>query len=166
MDYLSFKFFEDSFKKLFTSIKTLTRTMSALVTRLAEVLEFLASKEFALKEELALTKAALAEALANDVASSEAITSALVEAEQARAIAAEAQAKVVELQGLVDADAEEDAAISALLEAVIAPVVEPAPVEPTPEPAPVEPEPEVEPAPVEIVEEALDPEEELIEDEA
>jgi hypothetical protein len=146
MDFLTFQFFKDSFEKLNRSITTFTRTMSALVTKLKEVLEYQATEKAGILAELAAAKAATAEALANDVADADAITAALAAAEFAQAEAAAAQVRIAELQALADADVEEDAAISALLDGVIpVPPAEEPVAPPAEEPAaPVVDEPAVE----------------------
>ena len=58
------------------------------------------------------------EFLADDAADAETIAAAKAEAEAARAAADEAAAKVGELQSLVDADTEQEEAITALLDSV------------------------------------------------
>jgi len=131
MATLSFQIFEapsDAFKKLIKTLHTLTKTMSVLVTRLATVLEYLTSKDAEQQQKIAELSEALAAALANDAADAETIAAAQADAEAAKAVAADATAKVAELQALADADATEDAAITALLDAVSPPGVEPAPV--------------------------------------
>ena len=114
MDFGFFKFLEG----LQRSINLLHKTMSALVSRLQAVIEFFQNGEAALSAELAATKEALAVALAGDAADAETIAQAQADAEAARASAEAAATKAAELQVLVDADTEEDAAISALLDSV------------------------------------------------
>jgi len=114
MDYFHFRFFE----KLERSIRSFSKTMSVLVSRLRAVIQYFQTGEAALKAELATAQEALAAALANDAADAETIAAAKAEAEAARAAADEAAAKASELQSLVDADTEEDEAITALLDSV------------------------------------------------
>jgi hypothetical protein len=114
MDYFFYKFLEN----LERSVRSFSKTMSVLVSRLKAVIEYFQSGEAALKAELATAQEALAAALANDAADAETIAAAKAEAEAARVAADEAATKVSELQGLVDADSEEDAAITALLDSV------------------------------------------------
>ena len=114
MDYHFYKFLEG----LERSIRSFSKTMSVLVTRLKAVIEYFQTGEAALKAELAAAQEALAAALANDAADAETIAAAKAEAEAARAAADEAATKVSELQSLVDADTEEDEAITALLDSV------------------------------------------------
>jgi len=99
-------------------ILTLFKSMSALVSRIQSVIEYFQNGEAALTAELAATKEALAAALAGDAADAETIAQAEADAAAAHEAHEAAAAKVAELQGLVDADSEEDAAISALLDSV------------------------------------------------
>jgi hypothetical protein len=94
--------------------------MSALSDRVATVVKFLLDEKAGILSELATTKEALATALANDAADAEAVATATAAAEAAAAASKEAEAKAAGLQELVDADAEEDAAISAALDSVTA----------------------------------------------
>ena len=99
-------------------ILTLFKSMSALVARIQSVIEYFQTDKVALTAELAATKEALAVALGNDAADAETIAQAEADAAAAHEAHEAAAAKVAELQGLVDADSEEDAAISALLDSV------------------------------------------------
>jgi hypothetical protein len=99
-------------------ILTLFKSMSALVARIQSVIEYFQNDKAALTAELAATKEALAVALGNDAADAEAIAQAKADAAAAHAAHEAAAAKATELQGLVDADTEEDAAITALLDSV------------------------------------------------
>lgn len=119
-------------------------SMSALTEKLSEVIELLKSQQSApLLAELAVVKQQLAAALADDASSAATIQVAVAEAAAAKALADQAAAKIVELQGLVDADAIEDQEILSIL----AKAVEPPQVVPT--------EPESPQAATEPVEEAL-----------
>ena len=108
-------------ERILKNTHTLIKSMSALSDRLAQVLEYLTTKEAALLTELAVAKAALAEALADDAADDAAVAAAVEQAFQAAAAAEAAQAKADELQALVDADVAEDEAIKALLDAIPTP---------------------------------------------
>jgi hypothetical protein len=114
MDFGFFEFLQG----LQRSITRLSKTMSALVSRIQSVIEYFQTDKVALTAELAATKEALAAALANDAADAETIAQAQADAAAAHDAHEAAAAKVAELQGLVDADTEEDAAISALLDSV------------------------------------------------
>jgi len=86
----------------------------------------------ALKQQLAETEAKLAEALANDKADAEAIALQTELAEQAKLEAEEAKQSVAPLQAAIDADADEDEQIEAILSSVIYPEeVEPEDTEPS-----------------------------------
>lgn len=108
-------------ERILKNTHSLLKSMSALSDRLAQVLEYLTTKEAALLTELAETKAALADALADDAADDAAVAAAQEQAAQAAAVAEAAQAKAAELQGLVDADIAEDEAIKALLDSIPTP---------------------------------------------
>ena len=108
MDFAFFRFITDMNRKL----TLLLKTMSALSDRVIKVLQDKAD----LKTELAKTKAELAAALANDAADAERIAAAEADAEAAQTAAEAAVAKAAELQALADADAEEDAIITAALD--------------------------------------------------
>jgi hypothetical protein len=114
MDYRFFGFRQG----LQHSVTSLTRTMAALVARIQSVIEYFQNDKVALTAELAATKEALAVALGNDAADAETIAQAQADAAAAHAAHEAAAAKVLELQGLVNADTEEDAAITALLDSV------------------------------------------------
>ena len=86
------------------------------VTRVQNVLSTLKGDRDALLTENASLKEQLAVALANDVADAQAA------AEVARATADAAVAETTRLQGIVDADATEDAALEALLGSLETPV--------------------------------------------
>ena len=125
---MDFGFYE-FLKGLQRSILSLTKTMSALANRVKAVVEYFQSGEAALMAELADVKAELATALADDAADEAEIAAAKDDAALARQDADAAAAKVTELQGLVDLDTEEDAAITAILDTVN---IEPTePTEPT-----------------------------------
>lgn len=160
MDFAFFRFItemDENVKNILKHTRSLLRTMSALASRVAAVFQYLQSEKAGLMAELAATKEALALALADDAADDETIAAAQAAAAAAQAAADAATAKVVELEALVAADVEEDAAISAILDSVQLPEP-PAPVEPepTPEPAPVEPSPEPSPEEGEPVEPVFD----------
>jgi len=114
MDFGFFEFLQG----LQRSITSLTRKMTALVSRIQSVIEYFQTDKVALTAELAATKEGLAVALGNDAADAETIAQAEADAAAAHEAHEAAAAKVAELQGLVDADTEEDAAISALLDSV------------------------------------------------
>jgi hypothetical protein len=114
---MDFRFFE-FLQGLQRSILTLSRKMTALVSRIQSVIEYFQNDKVALAAELAATKEALAVALGNDAADAETIAQAQADAAAAHAAHEAAAAKAAELQGLVDADTEEDAAITALLDSV------------------------------------------------
>jgi hypothetical protein len=114
---MDFRFFE-FLQGLQRSITSLTRKMTALVSRIQSIIEYFQNDKVALTAELAATKEALAVALSNDAADAETIAQAEADAAAAHASHEAAAAKVAELQGLVDADTEEDAAITALLDSV------------------------------------------------
>jgi len=114
---MDFRFFEFC-QGLQRSITRLSKTMSALVARVQSVIEYFQNDKVALTAELATTKEALAFALGNDQADVETIVQAQADAVAAHAAHEAAATKASELQGLVDADTEEDAAISALLDSV------------------------------------------------
>jgi hypothetical protein len=114
---MDFRFFE-FLQGLQHSVTSLTRTMTALVSRIQSVIEFFQNGEAALTAELATTKEALAVALGNDAADAETIAQAVADAAAAHETAEVAAAKATELQSLVDVDTEEDAAITALLDSV------------------------------------------------
>ena len=114
---MDFRFFE-FLQGLQRSITSLTRTMTALVARIQSVITYFQNGEAALTAELATTKEALATALASDAADAETIAQAQADAAAAHAAHEAAAAKASELQTLVDADTEEDAAITALLDSV------------------------------------------------
>lgn len=114
-------------ERILKNTHTLIKSMSALSDRLAQVLDYLTTKEAAILAELAAKSEALAWALADDAADDEAVAAAQAHAAQARAAAEAAQAKANELQALVDADVAEDEAIKALLDTVPVPAPEPAP---------------------------------------
>ena len=114
---MDFRFFE-FLQGLQRSVTSLTRTMTALVSRIQSVIEYFQNGEAALTAELATTKEALAVALGNDQADAETIAQAVADAAAAHEAAEAAAAKAAELQTLVDADTEEDAAITALLDSV------------------------------------------------
>lgn len=135
MDFGFFEFLQDLKRQVVRqarALEHLTRTMTQLVARVAAVVDFYQTVEAALKAELAATKEALAAALADDAADEEAIAAAQADAAAAKEAAEAAAAKVGELQALVDADTEEDAAIGAILDTV------PMPEPPMPEPELVE----------------------------
>lgn len=111
-------------ERILKNTHTLIKSMSALSDRLAQVLDYLTTKEAALLAELAAKSEALALALADDAADDEAIAAAQADAAQARAAAEAAQAKANELQALVDADVAEDEAIKTLLDTVPVPAPE------------------------------------------
>jgi hypothetical protein len=114
---MDFRFFE-FLQGLQRSILTLSRKMTDLVARIQFVIEYFQNDKVALAAELAATREALAAALSNDAADAETIAQAQSEAAAAHAAHEAAAAKAAELQGLVDADTEEDAAITALLDSV------------------------------------------------
>ena len=114
MDFGFFEFLQG----LQRSISSLTRKMTALVSRIQSVIEYFQNDKVALSAELAATKDALAVALASDAADAETIAQAQADAAAATAAAEEAATKAAELQSVVDADTEEDAAITALLDSV------------------------------------------------
>ena len=114
---MDFRFFE-FLQGLQRSIILLSKKMTALVARIQTVIEYFQNGEAALSAELAATKEALAVALGNDAADAETIAQAHADAEAARVAAEAAATKASELQSLVDADTEEDAAITALLDSV------------------------------------------------
>ena len=92
------------------------------VTRVQNVLSTLKGDRDALLTENASLKEQLAAALANDVADAQAAADAQLAAEVARATADAAVAETARLQGIVDADVTEDAALEALLGSLEAPV--------------------------------------------
>ena len=102
--------------------------------------------------ELVATKEALAAALANDAADRDAIKAANDAANAAREAVNAAAVKIVELQGLADADVAQDAALTAILDALEMATSAP---EPAPEPEVTEPEPE---APAELEAPTSEPE--------
>ena len=114
---MDFRFFE-FLQGLQRSILTLSRKMTALVSRIQSVIEYFQNDKVALSAELAATKEALAAALASDAADAETIAQAQADAATATAAAEAAATKAAELQSVVDADTEEDAAITALLDSV------------------------------------------------
>jgi hypothetical protein len=114
MDFAFFEFL----RGLQRSILSLTKTMSALANRIKDVVEYFQSGEAKLKAELATVKEELAAALADDAADESEIAAAKDDAAFARQEAEAAAAKSAELQALVDADTEEDAAIMAILDTV------------------------------------------------
>ena len=114
---MDFRFFE-FLQGLQRSILTLSRKMTALVSRIQSVIEYFQNDKVALSAELAATKEALAAALASDAADAETIAQAQADAATATAAAEAAATKAAELQTIVDADTEEDAAITALLDSV------------------------------------------------
>ena len=114
MDFAFFEFL----RGLQRSILSLTKTMSALANRVKAVVEYFQSGEATLKAELATAKEELAAALADDAADESEIAAAKEDAAFARQEAEAAAAKSAELQALVDADTEEDAAIMAILDTV------------------------------------------------
>jgi len=114
---MDFRFFE-FLQGLQRSVTSLTRTMTALVARIQSVIEYFQNDKVALTAELATTKEALAVALGNDQADAETIAQAQADAAAAHEAHEAAAAKASELQTLVDADTEEDAAITALLDSV------------------------------------------------
>jgi hypothetical protein len=114
MDFGFFEFLQG----LQRSITSLTRKMTALVSRIQSVIEYFQNDKAALTAELAATKEALAVALGNDAADAETIAQAQADAAAAHEAHEAAATKAAELQGLVDADTEEDAAIAALLDSV------------------------------------------------
>ena len=114
---MDFRFFE-FLQGLQRSILTLSRKMTDLVARIQSVIEYFQNDKVALTAELAATREALAVALGNDAADAETIAQAQADAAAAHAAHEAAATKVAELQGLVDADTEEDAAITALLDSV------------------------------------------------
>ena len=114
---MDFRFFE-FLQGLQRSILTLSRKMTALVSRIQSVIEYFQNDKVALSAELAATKEALAVALGNDAADAETIAQAQADAATATAAAEAAATKAAELQTIVDADTEEDAAITALLDSV------------------------------------------------
>ena len=114
---MDFRFFE-FLQGLQRSILTLSRKMTALVSRIQSVIEYFQNDKVALSAELAATKEALATALASDAADAETIAQAQADAATATAAAEAAATKAAELQSVVDADTEEDAAITALLDSV------------------------------------------------
>jgi hypothetical protein len=141
MDFAFFRFIT----RMDRNIHLLLRKMSTLANRVASVIRFLQSEQAGLKAELAVTKEALATALADDVADDADIAAAQADATAAREAANAAIAKVAELQALADQDAAEDVLITATLDSVVIP--EPEVIEPAPE-APAEPEaPASEPGP-------------------
>lgn len=129
-------------RAILANTRTLLDQMSSLSARLAFFVQYFQSERASLTAQLADAKAALADALANDAADQESIAAAQAEAAAAKAEAEAAAAKITELESLVAADVDEDAAIAAILDSI------PLPVEPAPEPAP---EPIEEPAPEEPV---------------
>jgi predicted acyltransferase (DUF342 family) len=106
---------------MFPSLQSLFKKMN-FVTRVQNVLSTLKGDRDALLTENASLKEQLAAALANDVADAQAAAAAQAAAEVARATADAAVAETVRLQGIVDADATEDAALEALLGSLEAPV--------------------------------------------
>ena len=114
MDFGFFEFLQG----LQRSIILLSKKMTALVARIQTVIEYFQNGEAALSAELAATKEALATALASDAADAETIAQAQADAATATAAAEAAATKAAELQSVVDADTEEDAAITALLDSV------------------------------------------------
>jgi hypothetical protein len=114
---MDFRFFE-FLQGLQRSVTSLTRKMTALVSRIQSIIEYFQNDKVALTAELAATKEALAVALSNDAADAETIAQAQADAAAAHEAAEAAATKAAELQGLVDADTEEDAAITALLDSV------------------------------------------------
>jgi len=114
---MDFRFFE-FLQGLQHSVTSLARTMTALVARIQSVIEYFQNDKVALTAELATTKEALAVALGNDQADAETIAQAQADAAAAHEAHEVAAAKASELQTLVDADTEEDAAITALLDSV------------------------------------------------
>jgi len=112
MDFAFYQFLTELDKNLDHKLTLLLQNMSALSDRVIKVLQDKAD----LKTELASAKAALAEALANDVADAERIAAAEADAAAAQTAADTAIAKVAELQSLADADAAEDAIITAALD--------------------------------------------------
>ena len=114
---MDFRFFE-FLQGLQRSIILLSRKMTALVSRIQSVIEYFQNDKVALSAELAATKDALATALASDAADAETIAQAQADAATATAAAEAAATKAAELQTIVDADTEEDAAITALLDSV------------------------------------------------
>jgi len=115
--FMDFRFFE-FLQGLQRSVTSLTRTMTTLVARIQSVITYFQNDKVALTAELATTKEALAVALGNDQADAETIAQAQADAAAAHAAHEAAAAKASELQTLVDADTEEDAAITALLDSV------------------------------------------------
>jgi peptidoglycan hydrolase CwlO-like protein len=114
---MDFRFFE-FLQGLQRSVTSLTKKMISLVSRIQSVIEYFQNDKVALTAELAATKEALAVALANDAADAEAIAQAEADAAAAHEAHEAAATKAAELQTLVDADTEEDAAITALLDSV------------------------------------------------
>ena len=106
---------------MFPSLQSLFKKMN-FVTRVQNVLSTLKGDRDALLTENASLKEQLAAALANDVADAQAAADAQLAAEVARATADAAVAETARLQGIVDADVTEDAALEALLGSLEAPV--------------------------------------------
>jgi len=109
---------------MFPSLQSLFKKMN-FVTRVQNVLSTLKGDRDALLTENASLKEQLAAALANDVADAQAAAAAQDAAEVARATADAAVAETVRLQGIVDADVTEDAALEALLGSLEAPAAPP-----------------------------------------
>jgi len=106
------------FKKLIYPIQQVLKVMSILSDRVIAAVQKFLSDKADLKQELAQTKEQLAVALANDVASAEAIAAAQAAAADAVGAAEAAAAKVSELQALADADVAEDEMITAALDSL------------------------------------------------
>jgi predicted acyltransferase (DUF342 family) len=109
---------------MFPSLQSLFKKMN-FAARVQNVLSTLKGDKDALLTENASLKEQLAAALANDVADAQAAADAQSAAEVARATADAAVAETTRLQGIVDADATEDAALEALLGSLEAPAAAP-----------------------------------------
>lgn len=91
--------------------------MANYLERLTALFDRTDAEILGLKAQLADAKQQLADALANDVADSERIAQAQADAEQARQALTQAEAALGTAQAALATDAEEDAALDALLTA-------------------------------------------------
>jgi hypothetical protein len=105
---------------------SLKKIMANFAVRVQRVISILKGESDALLAENADLRERLAAALASDVADAAAVAAAQEEAATARAAADAAAAESVRLQGLVDADVAEDAALEEVLRSVEALHEEPA----------------------------------------